>query len=349
MLLRMIVDLRSDTVTRPTPAMREAMARAEVGDDVYGEDPTVNRLQDQVAALLGKEAALFVPSGVMANQIALAVLTRPGDEVLVSRGAHCMYYESGAGAALAGVQFRELGGDDGLFDVAEVERSINPDNAHYPVTTVVAIENSHNRGGGRVVPQARVQSIAAAAKKRGLSMHLDGARLFNVGVATSTPMRELAAPFDTVSICLSKGLGAPVGSLILGSTTLIARAHRRRKMLGGGMRQAGILAAAAIYALEHNIERMKDDHANARAFAEVVARAPGVILDLTTVETNIVVFDLKPEVPLDAAQVVTRAKDKGVLLNPMGARRVRAVTHLDVDRAACVAGAERVLELLKSA
>src|SRR4051794_15138764 len=199
------VDLRSDTVTRPPAAMREAMAHAEVGDDVYGEDPTVNRLQERVAELLGKEAALFVPSGVMANQIALAALTRPGDEVLVSRGAHCMYYESGAGAALAGVQFRELGGDDGTFDVAEVEQSINPDNAHYPTTTLVAIENSHNRSGGRVVPQKRVAAIAQAVKKRGLSMHLDGARLFNVQVATATSVRELAAPFDTVSICLSKG------------------------------------------------------------------------------------------------------------------------------------------------
>jgi len=345
----MLVDLRSDTVTRPTPAMRDAMARAEVGDDVYGEDPTVNRLQDHVASLLGKEAALFVPSGVMANQIALAVLSRPGDEVLVSRGAHCMYYESGAGAALAGVQFRELGGDDGLYDATDVDRAINPDNAHYPTTAVVAIENSHNRGGGRVVPQARVQSISELAKKRNLSLHLDGARLFNVQVATSTPVRELARPFDTVSICLSKGLGAPIGSLIASTKPHIARAHKRRKMLGGGMRQAGILAAACLYALEHHVDRMADDHANARAFAEIVARAPGVTLDLSTVETNIVVFDLRPDVPLDAAQVVERARARGVLLNPMGPRRVRAVTHLDVDHAACLAGAERVLELLKAA
>jgi threonine aldolase len=345
----MIVDLRSDTVTRPSAAMRDAMARAEVGDDVYGEDPTVNRLQEQVAALLGKEAALFVPSGVMANQIALSVLTRPGDEVLVSRGAHCMYYESGAGAALAGVQFRELGGDDGLYDAADVERAVNPDNAHYPTTAVVAVENSHNRGGGRVFSQDRVGAVAAVARQRNLSLHLDGARLFNVSVATSTPVRDLAWAFDTVSICLSKGLGAPVGSLLASTKAHIARAHKRRKMLGGGMRQAGILAAAGLYALEHNVERMKDDHANARAFAEVVARAPGVTLDLSTVETNIVVFDLKPEVPLDAAQVVERARTQGVLLNPMGARRVRAVTHLDVDRVSCVAGAERVLDLLKKA
>jgi threonine aldolase len=341
------VDLRSDTVTRPSRAMREAMAHAEVGDDVYGEDPTVNRLQERMAALLGKEAALFVPSGVMANQIALAALTRPGDEVLVSRGAHCMYYESGAGAALAGIQFRELGGDDGLFDAAEVERSINPDNPHYPVTRVVAVENSHNRGGGRIVTGERVRAIAEVARRRELALHLDGARLFNVHVATRTPLVELTAPFDTVSVCLSKGLGAPVGSLMAGTRALVARAHRRRKMLGGGMRQVGILAAAGLYALDHHVGRLAEDHANARIIAEIVARAPGV--SVQTPETNIVIWDLHAEVPMNAAGFVDKARANGVLLNAMGERRVRAVTHLDVDRAACQLGAERVVELLRGA
>jgi threonine aldolase len=341
------VDLRSDTVTRPTAAMREAMARAEVGDDVYGEDPTVNRLQEKVAALLGKEAALFVPSGTMANQIALSVLTRPGDEVIVSRGAHCMYYESGAGAALTGVQFRELGGDDGFYEAADVERAVNPDNAHYPPTTVVAIENSHNRGGGRVVPMARVNAIAEVVRKRAIALHLDGARLFNVHVATGTSLKDLAAPFDTVSVCLSKGLGAPVGSLVAGTKASMQRAHRRRKMLGGGMRQAGILASAALYALDHHVTRLAEDHANARAFAEIVARAPGI--KVGPVETNIVVWELGPDVPVDAAGFVERARGRGVLLNAMGERRVRAVTHLDVDRAACTVGAERVAELLGAA
>jgi len=329
--------------------MREAMAHAEVGDDVYGEDPTVNRLEEEVASLLGKAAGLFVPSGVMANQIALSVQTRPGDEVLVSTGAHCMWYETGAGGALCGVQFRQLGGDDGLFTAADVERTINPDNSHYPTTTLVSVENTHNRGGGRVVPQDRVVAIAEAAKRRGLAVHLDGARLWNAHVASGLGLRELAAPFDTVSVCLSKGLGAPVGSVWAGSRALRVKAHRRRKMLGGGMRQAGILAAGALWALEHNLKRLADDHVSARQFAAVIADAPGVQLDLATVETNIVVWELAPEVPMNAAGLVERAKGVGVLLNTMGERRVRAVTHLDVDGAACRSAAERVRELLRAA
>ncbi|HZS41612.1 MAG TPA: low-specificity L-threonine aldolase [Polyangia bacterium] len=341
------VDLRSDTVTKPSPAMREAMARADVGDDVYGEDPTVNRLQSRVAELLGKAAALFVPSGVMANQIALAVQTRPGDEVLISRGAHCMWYESGAGPALAGVQFRELGGDDGLYTARDLAAMINPDNSHYPVSALCAVENSHNRGGGRIFPQRSIDEIAEVARKHGLKLHLDGARLWNVHVATATPLAALCAPFDTISVCLSKGLGAPVGSLVAGDAETIARAHRRRKMLGGGMRQAGILAAAGLYALEHQLQRLAEDHANARGFAERIARSPGITVG--PVDTNIVIWDLAPEVPLDAATFVKRARDRGLLLNAMGERRVRAVTHLDVSAAEVARGAELALEVLKSA
>src|SRR4051812_26646987 len=274
----MIVDLRSDTVTKPSPAMREAMAKAAVGDDVYGEDPTVNALQERVAALLGKEAALYVPSGTMANQIALSIHTRPGDEVLVSQGAHCMVFESGAAGALSGVQFNVIGDKRGRFSAADVDANVSPDNHHFAPTTLVAVENTHNRGGGAICDQRELLAIAAVAKKRGLAYHLDGARIWNAHVATGMALAELAAPFDTVSVCLSKGLGAPVGSLRGGPKPLVHRAPRRRKMLGGGMRQAGIIAAAGLYALEHHLARLADDHANARRFAEPLARLPGIDL-----------------------------------------------------------------------
>ena len=345
----MIVDLRSDTVTRPSSAMREAMAHAAVGDDVYGEDPTVNLLQERVAALLGKEAALYVPSGTMANQIAIAVQTRPGDSVLVSQGAHCMVFESGAAGALAGVQFDVIGDGRGHFTAAEVAAHISPDNHHFAPTTMVAVENTHNRGGGSIFPQREIAAIAEVARTHRLAYHLDGARILNAAVASGISARELAAPFDTVSLCLSKGLGAPVGSLLAGSKALIHRAHRRRKMLGGGMRQAGILAAGGLYALENNVARLAEDHANARRFAEPLARTPGVVLDAATVETNIVIWELAPEVPMDAAAFVARARDKGLLLNAVAARRLRAVTHLDVDAAACSAAAEIAAAVLRAA
>src|SRR5262245_35727206 len=238
-----MVDLRSDTVTKPSSGMREAMARAEVGDDVYGEDPTVRALEERVAHLLGKEAALFVPSGTMANQIALAVQTQPGDEVLIGEGAHCQAFESGAGAALAGLQFQAIG-DGGLFSAADVEAAVHPDNHHYSPTTLCAVENTHNRSGGRCFPLSECEEIAKTARRFGLRLHLDGARLLNAAAALGRSARALAAPFDSVSLCLSKGLGAPVGSLVAGHKDFIHRAHRRRKMMGGGMRQAGILAAA---------------------------------------------------------------------------------------------------------
>jgi threonine aldolase len=344
-----LVDLRSDTVTRPTPAMREAMARAEVGDDVYGEDPTVNRLSERVAALLGKERALFVPSGTMANQIALHVHTRPGDEVIVSAGAHCMLYESGAAGALSGLQFHVVGDARGVFGADEVEQAIQPDNHHFAPTTLVAVENTHNRGGGTVIPQREVEAVVRVARAHGLATHLDGARLWNAHVATGLAVAELAAPFDTVSVCLSKGLGAPVGSLVAGPAQLVDRAHRRRKMLGGGMRQAGVLAAAGLYALDHHLVRLRDDHANARRLAEALARAQGVAIDPRAVETNIVIWDLSAACPLDAAGFVARARARGLLVNAIGARRLRAVTHLDVDAAACALAAERALAVLSAA
>jgi threonine aldolase len=342
------IDLRSDTVTQPTPAMREAMARAEVGDDVYGEDPSVLALEHEVAQRLGKAAGLFTPSGTMANQIGLWLHARPGEEVLVSHGAHLMIYETGAGPALSGLQLTAIGAG-WLFSAADVEAAFTPDGDHNPVTRVVAFENTHNRGGGRIFPHAQLLATAAAARRLGLALHLDGARLWNAHVATGMTMAEHAAPFDTVSVCLSKGLGAPVGSVLCGPEPLVRRARRRRKMLGGGMRQAGILAAAGRYALAHHVARLAEDHAHARLFADGLAKAPGVVVDPRSVETNLCIFDLAPDAPIDAVGFVERAKAKGLLLNSLSARRLRAVTHLDVDRAACARAAEIAVEILRSA
>jgi threonine aldolase len=329
-----MIDLRSDTVTRPTAAMREAMVRAEVGDDVLGDDPTVRALEEQGASRVGKEAGLYVPSGTMANQIALALHCRPGDEVLLGAEAHTMCFESGGGAAIAGVQFRVLG-QGGLFGAADLDAAMHPPgNPHYPPARLVAVENTHNFAGGRVWPQDELRAIAARARAHGLALHLDGARLFNAEVASGVAAAELAAPFDTVSFCLSKGLGAPIGSLLCGPRELIrTRALRYRKMLGGGMRQAGIVAAAGLYALDHHVARLAEDHANARRLAEGLRGAP--LLAASAPETNIVLIDLRDAAPFDAAGLCERAGAEGVLLVPIGARRVRAVTHLDVDRAGC--------------
>jgi threonine aldolase len=341
------IDLRSDTVTRPTAAMRQAMASADVGDDVYGEDPTVNALEAEVASLLGKEAGLFTPSGTMANQIGLWLHARAGDEVLVGESAHLMLYESGAGPALSGVQLTVIG-KGGLFSADDVVAAYKPDEGHYPPTRALAFENTHNRAGGRVFPQAQLLEAAAAARRLGLSLHLDGARLWNAHVATGVPLAVLAQPFDTVSVCLSKGLGAPAGSVLCTSQEGIKRARRRRKMLGGGMRQAGVLAAAGRHALQHHLPRLADDHLACRAFAEAVAALPGVVVELDAVQTNLCIFDLAPSLPLDAEAFVARARAAGVLLNAVGPRRLRAVTHLDVDRAACLAAAARLGELVRA-
>jgi threonine aldolase len=321
-----VCDLRSDTLTRPTAGMRAAMAAAEVGDDVYGEDPTVNALQERVAALLGKEAALFVPTGTMGNQVGILVHTRPGDEVIIGEGGHCAFYEAGAASALAGVQFA-IAGRGGLFRAAEMLDAIKPSTYYFPRTRLVVIENTHNRAGGRIFPQQDVLAIAEAARSKGLSLHLDGARLWNASVATGIDVATLAAPFDTVGVCFSKGLGAPVGSAIAGSREHITSAHRFRKMLGGGMRQVGVLAAAALYALEHQRERLIEDHRSARTFAETLRGAEGIELQ-AQVDTNIVTFDVTH---IDAAQMLERAKQQGVLLNAIGPQRLRAVTYLGVS------------------
>jgi threonine aldolase len=341
------IDLRSDTVTRPTPAMREAMARAEVGDDQYGEDPTTNRLQEQMAALLGKEAALWMPSGTMANQVALLVLARPGDEVVTAREAHAGWHEAGGAAANAGVQIIEVG-ERGVFTSAQFDAAIKPAGLPvFPATTVVEIENTHNRSGGVVFPQDEVLRICALARERGLASFLDGARLWNAAAASGRSEAELAAPFDLVSVAFSKGLGAPGGSLLAGSRELIARANRHRRRLGGAMRQVGIFAAAALHGVEHHRARLAEDHANARRLAERLAGCAVVQLDLASVQTNIVVFHLKAGAP-DAAAVVAAARARGVLLNAFGPRTVRAVTHLDVSAAQCEQAAAQLTALLSA-
>ena len=341
------IDLRSDTVTRPSPGMRRAMAEAEVGDDQYGEDPTVNRLQERLAGLLGKEAALFVPSGTMANQIALKVLTRPGDEVLLGEEAHMLRHESGAGAANSGVQFRAIG-TGGLFTAADFRDACQPPgHIVFPPTGLVALENTHNLGGGRVWPQHEAAAICAAARDAGVASYLDGARLFNAAAAASgRPLADLTAPFDLVSVALSKGLGCPVGSVLAGDAALIARATRARRMFGGALRQSGILAAAGLYALDHHLPQLAEDHRNARLIAQHLAALPGVALDLATIETNIVVFRLAPFLP-DAAALTAQAKEAGILVSALGPRLVRAVTHRDVSRAQCERAAELLAGLIR--
>lgn len=339
------VDLRSDTVTRPTPAMRDAMARAEVGDDQYGEDPTTNRLQAELAELLGKEAALWVPSGTMANQLAAMTLARPGDEIVSAREAHAGWHEAGAAAANAGVQIVEVGAG-GVFTAAQFEAAIKPSGLPvFPATTVVEIENTHNRAGGVVFPQDEAQRVCALARARGIASFLDGARLWNAAIASGRSEAELAAPFDLVAVAFSKGLGAPAGSLLAGPAALLAQAARHRRRLGGAMRQVGILAAAARHGVAHHRARLADDHANARRLAERLAACAAVELDLATVQTNIVVFQLRAGAP-DAATLVAQARAQGVLVAAFGPRTVRAVTHLDVSAAQCDAAAERLARLL---
>jgi threonine aldolase len=325
------VDLRSDTVTLPSDGMRQAMAAAPVGDDQYGEDPSVNLLQEKVAGLLGKEAALFVPSGTMANQIALKLLTSPGDEVVVGDEAHIVWHEAGASAANSGVQFTVVG-RGGVFTAGDFSAGYKaPGHVVFPPTGLVSIENTHNRGGGVVFPQADVIAICEAARRHGVASYLDGARLFNAAAATGQTLAALAAPFDLVSVALSKGLGCPVGSVLAGRAKDIAKGVRTRRMFGGAMRQSGILAAAGLYALDRNQARLGEDHANARLIAERLAGVAGVVLDLSTVQTNIVVFRLGPDAP-DAATIVARARERGVLISAFAARTVRLVTHLNVDR-----------------
>jgi threonine aldolase len=318
------VDLRSDTVTRPSPEMRRAMAEAEVGDDVFGEDPTAQRLEARTAELLGKEAALFVPSGTMANQLALLLHCRRGDAVVLGEGTHCMVFETGGAAATAGVQF-SVAGQGGPFTAAECEKAILPAADWFPRARLVVLENTHNVAGGRVLPQAEVVAVAEVARRHGLAVHLDGARLWNAATASGLALDVLARPADSVSVCFSKGLGAPLGSALVGSRDFIKEARRYRKMLGGGMRQVGIVCAAALYALEHHREGLAQDHALAQTLAKGLAQLSGVSVDVARVETNIVNIDVPA-----AREVARRLAAAGVLINATGDSRLRAVTHRDV-------------------
>lgn len=335
-----MIDLRSDTVTRPTPGMRAAMANAEVGDDQYGDDPSVNRLQARIAELLGKEAALFVPSGTMANQVALKMLTRPGDDVLVGDEAHIVWHEAGASAANAGVQFTVIG-QGGRFTAADVAARAKPrGHVVQPGTTLVCVESTHNRGGGFVFDPAETTRIGQTARALNLATYLDGARLFNAAAASGRSMADLAAPFDVVGVALSKGLGCPVGSLVAGPKSLMPLATQARRRFGGAMRQSGILAAAGLYALDHHFDRLAEDHANARTIAAAVAQTEAAI-NMDDVQSNIVIFHL-PETLPDATTIVARAFAQGVYVQAFGPRTVRATTHLDVSAAEC-AQAGRVL------
>lgn len=340
------VDLRSDTITKPSPGMRRAMAEAEVGDDVFGEDPAVNRLQETAASLLGKEAALYVPSGSMANQVAIKSHTQSGDEVIVEKTSHAYNYESGAMAAVSGVQVYPLEGRYGILEPEQVEEAVRPGDHHFAPTSLVCLENTHNRGGGTIYPMANIEGITQAARRHGLALHLDGARLFNACMATGIPAHEYAGHFDSVSVCLSKGLGAPVGSIIAGSAEFIDRCHRFRKMLGGGMRQAGIIAAAGLYALENNIQRLPEDHRNAALLAEGLAGLQGVRIDPSRVETNIVYFDLEHPRYGDAAQLAEELESRGVRLLATGPHTIRAVTHLDVSEEEVQQAVEIMVETL---
>jgi threonine aldolase len=325
------VDLSSDTVTRPTPDMRRFMCEAEVGDEQKHEDPTVNLLQEMVAELLGKEAAVFLPSGTMCNEIALRVHCRPGEEMLAHRTAHPIHFESGGPAALAGVNVRPLDGARGQFDAATLEEGIRPDFRHFPRSRLVWVEQTSNLGGGSIWPLERVRAVTDVARRHRLATHLDGARLMNAVVASGVAAREWSAPFDSAWIDFTKGLGAPVGAALAGSRDFIAEAWRLKQQMGGAMRQAGIIAAGGVYALRHHVKRLAEDHANARRLAEGLAALPGVALDPATVETNLVFFDLTGR--LDAGAFVERLLARGVRMGALGPRTVRAVTHLDVSAA----------------
>lgn len=326
----MPVDLRSDTFTRPTPEMRRAMAGAEVGDDVFGEDPTVNALQDKCASLFGKEAALFVASGTMGNQVAVNAHTQPGQEVILEADSHIFYYEAAGPALLSGVQLRPLPGKNGVLSAEDVARAIRPENVHFPPTALVCLENTHNRAGGTIYPLDEIRKIHEIAKNQGIKMHLDGARLWNASIATGIPLRDYADCFDSLSVCFSKGLGAPVGSLVAGDAAFMKRAHKYRKIYGGGMRQAGIIAAGALYAMEHHLDRLQEDHANAKALAEAIADRSPFSVSLDSVQTNIVIIQVD-ESRLGSAEAAARLNEKGIQVLSLGPDMLRAVTHLEVS------------------
>ena len=337
------IDLRSDTVTRPSDAMRRAMAEAPVGDDVYREDPTIDRLQEIVAGLLGKEAALYVPSGTMSNQLCLRTLTHMGDEVIVHEDAHVLHYEGGSAAALSGLQLRPVAGDCGVLSRGAVEATIRPDSEHFAHTGAVEMENTHNRCGGTIWPLEAMQAVSALAREKGIKIHLDGARLWNAHVATGVALADYAATADSVTVCFSKGLGAPVGSALAGSYDFVERARSNRKRFGGAMRQAGIIAAGAVYALEHNVGRLVEDHQNAATLSSYLLQVPGLAIH-HPVQTNIVIADVTR---LGGAEKVLEAlKEQGVLCGLASPTRVRFVTHMDVSAEAVKAAGEMAVRVL---
>lgn len=330
-----IIDLRSDTVTKPSPAMRQAMAEAEVGDDVYAEDPTVNALEEKVAALFGHEAGLFCPTGSLANQLGMRMLVKPGEELACDSIAHVARAELGAAATFSGITFRTWSSPRGLINADQILNFMTPDaGPHLVSTTAIAIENTHNFGGGTIQPIEEIKKLRAALQGSTVSMHLDGARLWNAHVATGTSLKEFGSNFDTVSVCLSKGLGAPIGSVLVSTQEHIKNARIWRKRYGGGMRQVGILAAAGIYALDHNLERMKDDHRRAKAIANVVNKVAPEVISADLVDTNIMVFDLSHH-RLNASEFSAQASAAGIRIGALGPNMARAITHLDVNDAQC--------------
>jgi threonine aldolase len=341
-----MIDLRSDTVTKPTPAMRQAMANAEVGDDVYSEDPTVNLLQERVADMLGKEAALFVPSGSMANQLAIKLHTVPGEEIICEAGGHVFNYETGGPAFLSNVQVHTIPGTRGVITVEDITPAIRSAVYYNPRTALICLENTHNKAGGTIFPLEEMKRIRTFAGERTIALHLDGARLWNASVASGVPMRSYAEQCDTVSVCFSKGLGAPVGSALAGSRVMIERARKFRKIFGGGMRQAGILAAAALYAMEHHLDRLREDHEHARLFAEAAGSIPGIAIDPHTVQTNIIIMDVAGT-KRTPAEIVAAVKKEGLLISEMGYTTIRAVTHLDVSRDDVQRAAQIMMRSLK--
>jgi threonine aldolase len=328
-----MIDLRSDTVTLPTPEMREAMARAEVGDDVYGEDPTANRLEAMAAERLGKQAALLVVSGTMGNLVAMLAHCGRGDEVILGTLSHTFLFEAGGSASLGGIHHWALPNQaDGTLDLDQIEGAIRPDNPHMPRTRLICLENTHNRCGGAVLPPEYCDAVGALAQKHGLAVHLDGARVFNAAVALGVEVRELVRSVDSVSFCLSKGLSAPVGAMLCGTADFIAEARRWRKAVGGGMRQCGILAAAGIVALEQMVDRLAEDHANARQLAAGIAQIPGLDVDLDTVQSDIVIFEVT-DGQMTAAGLVAALRERGVKMSAISATQIRAVTHYGIESA----------------
>ena len=341
-----IIDLRSDTVTQPSRGMREAISSAPVGDDQFGEDPTINLLQKRIAEMLGKEDALWMPTGTMANQVALRTLTNPGADVIVCRESHAVWHETGAAAANSGVQFTEIG-NKGIFSLEEFLSSIKPrEHIILPPTTLVQIENTHNRSGGIVFPSDEVAKICNSARERKISTYLDGARLWNAAVAENIAPNDLAKAFDLVSVAFSKGLGAPGGSMLAGNKDIIKKAMRFRRMSGGAMRQVGIFAAACIYAIDNNFQCLEQDHINAKIIAKRLSESDRVIIDIDSVKTNIIVFNLSEDAP-EAAAVVFRANEKGVLIFAFGPKTIRVVTHLDVNQEMCKKAAGILIKIIE--